>query len=115
MTVSSGYLVVISSVVLDKTHIRPQAGFPNCHMSAGQGQSLWHSNDLGEQPTAGAVPPLVIERWRLHNRVAKWGTMSDTSQGEGWWLAGDGKWYPPETPAPPRVTSTDATPTPQTS
>lgn len=33
--------------------------------------------------------------------------MSDTSQGEGWWLASDGKWYPPELhrdyvpPAPP--------------
>lgn len=23
--------------------------------------------------------------------------MSDTPQGEGWWLASDGKWYPPET------------------
>jgi hypothetical protein len=23
--------------------------------------------------------------------------MSDTSQGNGWWLASDGKWYPPET------------------
>ena len=23
--------------------------------------------------------------------------MSDTSQGPGWWLASDGKWYPPET------------------
>ena len=23
--------------------------------------------------------------------------MSDTSQGHGWWLASDGKWYPPET------------------
>ncbi len=22
--------------------------------------------------------------------------MSDRSQGEGWWLASDGKWYPPE-------------------
>lgn len=22
--------------------------------------------------------------------------MSDVSQGEGWWLASDGKWYPPE-------------------
>ncbi len=22
--------------------------------------------------------------------------MSDTSQGEGWWLASDGKWYPPQ-------------------
>ena len=22
--------------------------------------------------------------------------MSDTSHGEGWWLASDGKWYPPE-------------------
>ena len=29
--------------------------------------------------------------------------MSDRSQGEGWWLASDGKWYPPESrhPAPP--------------
>ncbi len=30
--------------------------------------------------------------------------MSDASQGEGWWLASDGKWYPPEsatTPPPP--------------
>src|SRR5664279_1262778 len=22
--------------------------------------------------------------------------MSDTSQGPGWWLASDGRWYPPE-------------------
>src|SRR5580692_8329821 len=22
--------------------------------------------------------------------------MSDTSQGSGWWMASDGKWYPPE-------------------
>ena len=34
--------------------------------------------------------------------------MSDTSQGEAWWLAGDGKWYPPETAPPPLATSTDA-------
>ncbi len=32
--------------------------------------------------------------------------MSDTSQGPGWWIASDGKWYPPEsaqpaTPPPP--------------
>ena len=30
--------------------------------------------------------------------------MSDTSQGPGWWLASDGKWYPPQsasTPLPP--------------
>lgn len=33
--------------------------------------------------------------------------MSDASQGEGWWIASDGKWYPPEShpdaqaPAPP--------------
>jgi hypothetical protein len=25
--------------------------------------------------------------------------MSDTSQGPGWWLASDGKWYPPRKPA----------------
>ncbi len=33
--------------------------------------------------------------------------MSDTSQGPGWWLASDGKWYPPESapqaPAPPQA------------
>lgn len=27
--------------------------------------------------------------------------MSDTQQAPGWWLASDGKWYPPQTPAPP--------------
>jgi TM2 domain-containing membrane protein YozV len=26
--------------------------------------------------------------------------MSDTSQGEGWWLASDGKWYPPQPTTP---------------
>jgi uncharacterized membrane protein len=26
--------------------------------------------------------------------------MSDTSQGEGWWQASDGKWYPPEQASP---------------
>ena len=40
--------------------------------------------------------------------------MSDTSQGPGWWLASDGKWYPPElwtgppTTAPPAVPGTAA-------
>jgi hypothetical protein len=31
--------------------------------------------------------------------------MSDTSQGHGWWLASDGKWYPPEawTGPPPQM------------
>ena len=29
--------------------------------------------------------------------------MSDTSQGPGWWLASDGKWYPPQTAAPSPV------------
>jgi Domain of unknown function (DUF4190) len=27
--------------------------------------------------------------------------LSDASQGEGWWLASDGKWYPPESATPP--------------
>lgn len=35
-------------------------------------------------------------------------TMSDTSQGEGWWQASDGKWYPPE-----EQPSTGAAPEPQ--
>ena len=31
--------------------------------------------------------------------------MSDSSQGPGWWLASDGKWYPPETAPPPSTTA----------
>ena len=27
--------------------------------------------------------------------------MSDTSQGPGWWLASDGRWYPPQPTGPP--------------
>jgi hypothetical protein len=27
--------------------------------------------------------------------------MSDVSQGEGWWQASDGKWYPPQAATPP--------------
>ncbi len=27
--------------------------------------------------------------------------MSDSSQGEGWWQASDGKWYPPQQPPAP--------------
>ncbi len=34
--------------------------------------------------------------------------MSDTSQGPGWWLATDGKWYPPAVPVQPRPTWADA-------
>ena len=30
--------------------------------------------------------------------------MSDQSQGPGWWLASDGRWYPPETPPATGVT-----------
>ena len=30
------------------------------------------------------------------------GVVSDASQGPGWWLASDGKWYPPQPPAPRR-------------
>ena len=36
--------------------------------------------------------------------------MSDTSQGEGWWVASDGKWYPPEQHpdyVPPTVLGSD--------
>jgi hypothetical protein len=40
--------------------------------------------------------------------------MSDTQQGPDWWLASDGKWYPPQdatpTPTPPAPGSTDAAP-----
>jgi Domain of unknown function (DUF4234)/Protein of unknown function (DUF2510) len=43
-------------------------------------------------------------------------TVSDTSQGPGWWIASDGKWYPPEQhpsyepPAPPPPPSADPAP-----
>jgi len=42
--------------------------------------------------------------------------MSDVSQGPGWWMASDGKWYPPEQhpnyqpPSPPTVPGSDARP-----
>jgi len=36
--------------------------------------------------------------------------MSDTSQGPGWWLASDGKWYPPETWTGPPKTEAAAGP-----
>lgn len=37
--------------------------------------------------------------------------MSDFSQGEGWWQASDGKWYPPETAAPGYAAPTQEVPT----
>lgn len=33
--------------------------------------------------------------------------MSDASQGEGWWQASDGKWYPPQAQSPPPPLSSD--------
>ena len=38
--------------------------------------------------------------------------MSDTQQGPGWWLASDGKWYPPQS-APPPPMPPQYTPYPQ--
>lgn len=41
--------------------------------------------------------------------------MSDKSQGEGWWLASDGRWYPPESrPSPPPLPPPVGAPTPPT-
>ena len=40
--------------------------------------------------------------------MAKWGSMSDTSQGEGRWLAGDGKWHPTLPAQPSLAMPTDA-------
>lgn len=41
--------------------------------------------------------------------------MSDSSQGEGWWQASDGKWYPPEQasslPVPPAPPTSPGVPT----
>jgi len=36
--------------------------------------------------------------------------MSETSQGPGWWLASDGKWYPPESHATSRPADKSAMP-----
>ncbi len=36
--------------------------------------------------------------------------MSDTPQGPGWWLASDGRYYPPQPPAPPSAPPTAAAP-----
>ena len=33
--------------------------------------------------------------------------MSDRSRGEGWWVASDGKWYPPQPPAALSVSRTN--------
>ena len=38
--------------------------------------------------------------------------MSDSSQGEGWWIASDGKWYPPQAPSAPPAAAPQA-PEPQ--
>ncbi|MCX6509539.1 MAG: DUF4190 domain-containing protein [Actinobacteria bacterium] len=40
--------------------------------------------------------------------------MSDSSQGPGWWMAADGKWYPPAPPAPPVPPAPPAPPAPPT-
>jgi hypothetical protein len=34
--------------------------------------------------------------WRSRLQRRKGGRISDTSQGEGWWQASDGKWHAPE-------------------
>ncbi len=36
--------------------------------------------------------------------------MSDTSKGPGWWVASDGKWYPPETWTGPPLSTGQAVP-----
>jgi len=41
----------------------------------------------------GNLPPVLSRRVMAG---LPWATMSDTSQGPGWWLAADGKWYAPE-------------------
>jgi hypothetical protein len=53
----------------------------------------------GEKSRARCAPSATGDRSLTiaEPGVAKWGTVSETSQGEGWWLANDGKWYPPQT------------------
>jgi hypothetical protein len=33
--------------------------------------------------------------------------VSDSSEGHGWWLASDGKWYPPQPPVVPSASGTN--------
>src|SRR4051812_42496861 len=39
----------------------------------------------------------ILEKNRGRTRLRGVAIVSDVSQGEGWWRASDGKWYPPDT------------------
>ena len=75
-------------------------------MSPGPRHSLWHSSDGGQQPAAGAFPPLVILRLRLQNRCGEMGNDNNPPRAKagGWPTAAS---YPAETPPPPLAPSTD--------
>lgn len=47
--------------------------------------------------TSGLLTCVTADRYGIvsHN-IQGGGSVSDTSPGEGWWQASDGKWYPPE-------------------
>jgi hypothetical protein len=59
--------------------------------------------DASRPSRAGAGRLMLPEA--NHERAGDGEGMSDTAQGHGWWLASDGKWYPPEawTGSPPQM------------
>ena len=56
------------------------------------GKGVARSQHTVERPS---LPPSSMRRW---STMANSG--ADASQGEGWWQASDGKWYPPQTASP---------------
>jgi len=60
---------------------------------------------FGQQPIAARV---TAAQYRFALKRTKAAEVSDQSEGPGWWLASDGKWYPPESLPRPASPSTGA-------
>jgi hypothetical protein len=65
----------------------------------------WVSGQMRERDAAGAPTTTdeieALRIWAgsgqpLHAIADSGGRMSDKSEGPGWWLASDGRWYPPQ-------------------
>src|SRR5688572_30220277 len=52
-------------------------------------------------PTTCPVPSPPSGVLALRRRLGEPPSVSDASQGPGWWMASDGKWYPPQPAAAP--------------
>ena len=75
------------------------------------------ASEVPTRPTPEAIQkaerPCCIAQHRINvvlsRTTGRIGQMSDVSKGPGWWLASDGKWYPPESESrPPSVRSSAA-------